>query len=1118
MMKYLVIVILSALPFGNSSFGQSTKTLFNLVAPERSGIKFMNTINESDSLHIFKYEYLYNGHGIGIADFNRDGLDDVFISGNVVANKLYLNKGALSFEDITVKAGVEGKGQWRTGVNIADVNGDGWPDIYICHSGPVQGIALSNELYIHQGLKNGIPVFREMASELGVDAPGSLSSQSAFFDFDRDGDLDLFLVNHSNHSFNPYLNTSKIRAMPDMRFGNRLFRNDLQPDGKPRFVDVTLSAGIINNALNFGLSVVISDLNKDGWPDIYTSSDYTEQDYCYVNNRNGGFRQVLQNSFTHISKFSMGADISDINNDGWPDVYTLDMLPEDNFRQKLLKGPDEYDAYHLLLDSGYYHQQMRNMLHLHQGIDQQGNMRFSEIGQLAGISNTDWSWAALFSDFDNDGWKDLMVTNGYLRDYTDNDFLKYTVADEQLAQASKGNLNFKTYDLVRKMPSNKLRNYFFKNEGDLKFSNKSTEWGFNVGTISNCAAYSDLDNDGDIDLIIGNNNEPVQLYENKANELDRKNYLDIRLKGKGYNTQAIGAKVYVFADAAGVNIQVQELFPVRGYQSSVTNSLHFGLGNAARIDSVRVEWPDGTRQTESSVNINSRVVIEQKAKNDLGEATSSLPPKFRDVTEATKLDFVHRENDFIDFKVEVLIPYQLSRSGPALATSDVNADGLEDVFIGGAIGQSGVLYLQQKDGTFLKSDSQPWDLDRESEDVRALFADLNGDKYPDLYVVSGGNEYENGSPEYADRIYLNDGRGGFTRSPNALPQGMTSSKLAIAAGDMDGDGDIDLFVGGYAVPGAFPHASRSYLLRNDSKNGTVFFTDITSSWSKELETPGMVTAVAFADIDGDRKQDLIIAGEWMSVKLFRNEGRMYKDVSKDAGLTDEGLWSGLFVGDINGDGKPDIIAGNAGNNLPFKASKKEPVNLFVTDIDDNGVEDPLFCYYINGHSYPAASRDELLDQVVPLRRKFVKYHQYAKAGIEEIVPEAKRKSATQWNVTELSTVAYLNNGDRSFRKLVLPPEAQISRTFDIKDIPGQGLLLTGNFYPWRVQWGRSDAGLGSLLSIDKQGNVDVKTAMKTGLYASGDVRQTAVIKNALGKRLIIIAKNDEPVQVLEIIE
>jgi hypothetical protein len=562
---------------------------------------------------------------------------------------------------------------------------------------------------------------------------------------------------------------------------------------------------------------------------------------------------------------------------------------------------------------------------------------------------------------------------------------------------------------------------------------------------------------------------------------------------------------------------MQELYPVRGYQSSVTNTLHFGLGNVTVVDSVRVEWPDGSTQTESGVSVNTRKEILQQ--NTSPRLREVLPaPRFRDVTTATKLDFIHRENDFVDFKVEVLIPYQLSRSGPALATHDVNGDGLSDVFLGGAIGQPGVLFLQQKDGTFTRAASQPWEADRESEDVRAVLADFNGDRFPDLYVVSGGNEYENGSPEYADRMYLNDGKGGFTKVLNALPQGMTSSKLALATGDMDGDGDLDLFVGGSAVPGAFPRAGRSYLLRNDSKNGTLVFSDVTSVWAQALETPGMVTSAVFADMDGDRRMDLVIAGEWMPVRLFRNTGSAFNEISGPAGLTDEGLWSALFVSDVNGDGLPDIVAGNAGTNLQFKASKKEPVNLFVTDIDDNGVDDPLFCYFINGRSYPAASRDELLDQVVPLRRKFVKYHQYAKAGLAEIVPEAKRKSASQWNVTELATVVYMNDRNNKFVKQVLPPYAQVSRTFGIENLGAGELLLTGNFYPWRTQWGRSDAGLGNTVRFNKEGRIEVMPAIQTGLYVNGDVRQTAVIRNANGKKLIIVARNDEPVQVLEIME
>nr|MCU0395686.1 VCBS repeat-containing protein [Chitinophagaceae bacterium] len=720
------------------------------------------------------------------------------------------------------------------------------------------------------------------------------------------------------------------------------------------------------------------------------------------------------------------------------------------------------------------------------------------------------------ADYDNDGWKDLMVTNGYLRDYTDNDFLKYTVADEQLAQAAKGNLQFKTYDLVKKMPSNKLRNYFFRNEGNLRFSDRSQEWGFVQPTISNCAAYADFDNDGDLDLIIGNNNEPVQLLENLQRNSGGSHYLQVQLLGANWNTQAMGACVTIFTSGRQ---QTREQYPVRGYQSSVTQVLHFGLGDAGIVDSVQVVWPGGSTQVIKDVKTDSRILCKQTEGNILPVPGKTSPPVFRDVTSQSGLDFRHQENEFIDFKVEVLLPYQLSKMGPALATADVNADGLDDIFLGGAIGQTGVLYLQQREGGFRKAQSQPWEADKESEDVRSLFADFNNDKHPDLYVVSGGNEYEQGSPEFADRLYLNDGKGKFTKATGALPADMLGSKMAIAAADIDADGDLDLFIGGSAIPGAFPNAGRSFLLRNDINTGTMRFTDVTASWNAQLLQPGIVNAAVFADLNKDKRPDLLLAGEWMPLRLFEHTGTSFRETPATTGLTDHGLWSALLVEDVNADGLPDIIAGNAGNNLQFKASEKEPITLFASDIDDNGVDDVLFCYYINGKSYPAASRDELLDQVVPLRKRFVKYQQYANATVEDIVPAAKRKTAAIWKVTELSSVIYLNKGN-GFEKTLLPPEAQFSRVFSIQVLPASGgerpLLLTGNFYPWRVQWGRCDGGLGTLLQTDAKGVTRVVPNMAAGLFASGDIRQAGLVKTAAGKHWVILAKNNDSVQVLEI--
>jgi enediyne biosynthesis protein E4 len=1082
--------------------------LFRLVPESISGIRFTNMVKENDSLHIFKYEYLYNGHGIGVGDFDQDGLEDVFIAGNVTPNKLYLNRGKLAFEDITQFAGVKGNGAWRTGVSIADVNGDGWTDIYVCHSGPGTEKEQANELFIHQGLKNGKPVFKELAAEYGLDLPGTLSTQAAFFDYDLDGDLDMFLVNHSNHTVNPYLNTAKIRSTPNFRFGNRLFRNDRNTDGKLYFTDVTVESGIVNNALNFGLSVVVSDLNYDGWPDLYTSSDYTEQDYCYMNSKNGSFKQVLQQSFTHVSKYSMGADIADVNNDGLSDVFTLDMLPEDNFRQKLLKGPDEYDAYHLLLDSGYYHQQMRNMLHLNRGLDQDGNVRFSEIGQFSGISKTDWSWSAIFNDLDNDGWKDLMITNGYLRDFTDNDFLKYTVADEQLAQAAKGNLQFKTYDLVRKMPSNKLRNYLYKNVNGLNFADSSISWGFNLLSVSNAAVQADFDNDGDLDLLIGNNNEPVQFYENTKSKC---NWIQFSLKGRGLNTQAIGAKILLYSNGV---IQYQELYPVRGYQSSGSYVLHFGLGNS-KPDSAVLIWPDGSKEVMMSPIINKRHVFNWNKTAKFNFTSNRLLPVFKNMTKSSGLQVKHLENDFVDFKVEVLMPYQLSKMGPALASADVNRDGFMDIFIGGALGQSSSLFLQQANGNFILASNQPWDKDKDSEDVKALFFDVENDGDVDLYVVSGGNEYEEGSPEFEDRLYVNDGKGLFSRVVNALPMGMLTSKLSICAGDIDADGDLDLFIGGASIPGMFPSPARSYLLRNDSKISEIRFTDITKEWSEELLYPGIMHTVTFTDINKDGRLDLMLAGEWTTIQLYQNLGNKFHNVSEMAGFRDSGLWSSMLITDINKDGYLDVIAGNAGTNLTFQASEKEPVSLIQVDLDDNGQYESIFCYYIQGKCYPAASRDELLDQVVPLRKKFVKYHQYASITIDDLITPEKRKQADEWKLTELSSVVYLNDGDGYFQKEILPAEVQFSRVFSILPVKDK-YILAGNFFPWRTQWGRSDASLGNLLSIGKDGKFAVEPNQQTGLFLSGDIRNGMIIPAANGKQIMILGVNNDSVQVWEV--
>lgn len=1086
-----------------------SQPVFKKLPAKETGVGFVNRIEENDSLHIFRYEYLYNGNGIGVGDFNADGKPDLFISGNTVPNKLYLNRSGergIAFEDISRKAKVEGNGKWATGVSVADVNGDGLPDIYVCHSGFYRKLSdKNNELFINQGVKGGVPVFKEVAVEAGLNAIGSQSTQAAFFDYDKDGDLDMFLLNHSNHTVNPFLNTREMRATPNPYFGNRLFEN-ISEKGKLKFQDVTKKAGIINNALNFGLSVVVADMNQDGWPDLYSTSDYTEVDCYYVNNRNGTFTESLRKSFTHVSKFSMGADVADFNNDGLPDVLTLDMLPEDNHRQKLLKGPDVYDQYHLLLDSGYYHQNMRNMLHLNRGVDGAGNVRFSEIGQLAGISNTDWSWAGLMADLDNDGWKDLLITNGYLRDFTNMDFLKYTVADEQMKEAGKGNLNFKTYDLVQKMPSNKLRNYLFRNNGasgSFAFEDVSEKWGMNELAVSNAAAYADFDGDGDLDMIISHINDPVSIYQNQTN----KKGLTLRLLGLNANSQAFGAKARVYA---GGTMQYAELYPVRGYQSTVTTDLHFGLGNAGKADSVRIEWPSG-KTTLLASQPAGLVVLKEADGTDPKPNMSATTPWFHNAAARAGIDFVHQENDFVDFKVEVLLPYQLSRLGPALAKGDVNGDGLDDVFLGGASHQFGVLYIQKQDSTFEGAAAQPWRQNVACEEVNALFFDADRDGDLDLYVVSGGNEFEENAPEYRDHLYLNDGRGVFHEEVLALPS-MRNPKQCIAAADVDGDGDLDLFVGGRAVPGSFPMAARSYLLRNDSQGIHVKFTDITAG-VPGLLNPGMVTAAVFTDLNADKKTDLILAGDWMPIMTFENTGTTFESQPVDELRDSDGMWAAMETADLDGDGDFDFILGNAGLNNQYKPTPDRPLTIYYDDFDKNGVIDPVCTYYIGGKSYPMFSRDEMLDQMTALKRKYTSYTLYADATMVDVFGKEAVEKSKKVYCKELGSIVLENLGNFKFKRHALPEAVQFSRTSSIiaQDLDGDSktdLILAGNFSPYRVQLGPCDASVGAILKQVAPFRFETLSPAATGLWVGGDVRSVALLNK---KRILFTVNNDQPV-------
>ena len=1075
---------------------------------DETGVQFTNTVPENDSLHIMNYEYLYNGHGVSAGDFSNDGWDDIFVTGNAVPSKLFINKKNFHFDDITAIAGVAGNGTWSTGVCAADVNGDGLMDIYVCHSGKYSDSSkLSNELFINQGLNKGsIPVFKNMAREYGLDAPGTQSTMAVFFDYDKDGDLDMFLLNHSINSYDPFENTSILRGRPSRQYGNRLFKNMLLETTQNKFIDVTQQAGIQSHVYNYGLSVDVSDINMDGWPDIYTTSDYTEKDCYYINNKNGTFTESLENSFAQISKYSMGSDVADINNDAMPDVFTLDMLPESNYRQKLLKGPDEYDKYHLIVDSGFYYQQMRNMLQINEGADEKGNERFSEIAQLAGVSNTDWSWSALFADMDNDGWKDLFITNGYLRDFTNMDFLKYTAADAMFEQAEKKNFNYKTFDLVKKIPSNKLSNYAFQNSRDLTFKNVTKNWGLDLPVVSNGAAYADFDNDGDLDLIVCNNNDPVSLYRNNS-DASKNNFINLSLKGLSKNTEATGAKVFAYSNG---NVQFLEKSRVRGFQSTVTSMLHFGLGTVKSIDSLKIIWPDGKVSMHRNVASNKTLHIDENQENDW-IAEDGLQKKneayYKDITTQSNVNFIHKENDFIDFKDETLLPWQLSRYGPALAVADINKDGLDDFFAGGAISQASVIYVQNSNGTFKRISQPDIEKDKESEDVSAVFFDANGDGYPDLYVVSGGNEYADGSPEYQDRLYISNGKGNFSKAVNALPS-MLSSKQAVAVGDYDGDGDLDIFVGGKAVPGSFPLPARSYVLRNDSQNGISKFTDVTQDIAPDLLNPGMISAAAWMPLKNSKELQLVIAGDFMPVEIFRYTSGKFINLSKEAGLENSnGMWSALQIKDIDHDGNLDIIAGNCGNNTQYHSSHDKPITVYYNDFDGNGVIDPIICYYVGDTSYPMASRDELLDKMQGLKKKFVHYKDYGNATINDILTNDQLSSSKKLFCNTQQSCVFFNDGNNLFTKKDLPLEAQFSRVSSIENIDSDKLLLAGNFYPYRVQLGHSDASMGLILKNQSR-NIIAEAPYKTGLYLSGDVRSVKMLKGNNKNKYLLVATNN----------
>lgn len=1088
------------------------KKLFTALPSSYTGVTFRNDIHEDNNFFYYNYMYLYNGAGVSIGDINNDGLQDLYFSSTTGFNKLFLNLGNLQFKDITEQAGVNGGMGIKTGVNMIDLNTDGLLDIVVSKSGPFDIQYRHKIVYIN----NGNLTFTDRAAAYGLNEPGH-TTQTYFLDFDKDGDMDAFFINHSmdfnnNMVVNAKIENGKMVMIDDTArqyVSCRLYENR-----NGQFTDISQKAGISTNS--FALSASITDINNDGWPDIYVANDFKKPDYLFINNKNGTFSDKLTDYFKHISQASMGSDIADINNDGLEDVFVLDMAFEDPVRQKKLFTQHlNYDKFHLGVQLGLFHQYPHNVLQLNNG-----NGTFSEIAYHAGVAETDWSWTPLIADFDNDGWKDMYITNGLKRDVNDWDYRGFFI-DSIKNLIAKG-IKVDMVQWFSQIPSVPIKNYFYRNNGSLRFDNYTDKWTDEPASLSNGAAYADLDNDGDLDIVVNNVEGEAFVLKNNQNEINRSGFIRFRLlKDKNNKQEVYGTTVKL--TLKNQKSQFQRYEPQRGYMSSNEHYLHFGTGNEAFVEEVTATFPSGKTQTLKNISSGQVLTLyEEDAAEISNNEKISSPTLFAPDSERKRFNYTHKENDFIDFKREPLIPYKCSRKGPFYAKADVNADGREDIYIGGAAGSEGVLMLQNADGSFSKKNQASFINDKKMEDGGAVFFDADGDTDMDLYVVSGGSEFPASSPLYQDRLYINDGKGNFTRSLAALPRETNNGSVVVAA-DIDDDGDMDLFVGGGVMPGKFPRHDKNIILQNNKGK----FTNITDTFAPELANTGIVNYAAWGDIDGDKKNELIIAGEWMPVMIFKSSNNKLSQVTSSvminshSGKTEnismgqiKGWWNTILLTDIDKDGDLDILAGNRGTNSRIVAKLEEPCTVYAKDFDNNGSYDAILGYYIKGKCYPMYHRDQLIDQMPSMRKKFYRYHLYAVKTLDEILSEEQKKGMDIYTTTCFESGIFINEGNNHFRFEEFPELAQISTINDMiaDDFDNDGntdIIIGGNSSDPEIGTGSYDAMAALFLKGDGKGKLTANTL--SGLPNNGEVRR---IINLSQNNSLILLKNNGPAQVI----